>query len=123
MIESKKKRIIIAVDNAIVSLDILNTLRKKGFITEKVKIKQLNQTYYDLLITDNIKSVKNNENIPVIYLADEKLLNINYDRFIVLEEPFITKDLIQAVNDCLIYNKESNAPEDIESNNKGKSSI
>ena len=103
MVENKKKKIIIAVENAIISLDILNTLRKNGFITEKVKIKQINQISYDLLITNNIKSIRKNNNIPVIYLSDEKLLNIDYDKYIVLEEPFITKDLINAVTECLNY--------------------
>ena len=102
MLNIKKKKVIIAVENAIISLDILNTLRKKGFTTERVKIKQLNNCFHDLIITDNIKVFNKNETVPVIYLADENLVNIDYDKYIVLEEPFVTRDLIQAVNDCLI---------------------
>lgn len=101
MMNNVKKKIIISVENAIISLDILNTLRKKGFTTEKVKIRQLNQIYPDLIITDNIESFRKCKKIPIIYLADENSVNIDYEQFIVLEEPFVTQDLIQAVNNCL----------------------
>lgn len=110
MLNIKKKKVIIAVENAIVSLDILNTLRRKGFITERVKIKQLNNSFHDIIITDNIRALNKNENVPVIYLADENFVNIDYDKYIVLEEPFITSDLIQAVTDCLMGKSYFQAP-------------
>ena len=114
MVNVKKKKIIIAVENAIISLDILNTLRKKGFISERMKIKQLKNSFHDLIITDNIKALNKKEKVPVIYLADENFVNIDYDKYIVLEEPFVTSDLIQAVNNCLkskfTFQKSQNNP-------------
>ncbi len=66
MLNVKKKKVIIEVKNAIISPDILNTLRKKGFNTERSKIKQLNN---DLIITDNIKEFNKDEKVPAIYLV------------------------------------------------------